>query len=302
MLKLRKIFSLGLAAAALGLIALSCVEPVDYWTVYMMTGTINENDDTTLSERKVIGTSYIEGDYVTINAGKPYYGKKFYTWTSLPAVDFDNVEDSTTRFLMPGQDVVVTAWFIDAETTKLEPQVRYTWAAAMQTNIQSIAANDEDVADWVRNVFLDSAYNDLDATDYPEFSGSPDIPQNIYSRDLHAETGSPHKGVYLDISEGMYTAVCTVEDLVLVDDDGFPHVYDIVANYEISIGSDGKSFFEIAFDVESFLNDDDDIGWDKYKDNNKNTPERLKKKKAAKLLKKIVKDDVTYYVFRRASK
>jgi hypothetical protein len=315
MLKLRKIFSLGLAAA-LGLIALSCVEPVDYWTVYMMTGTIDEYGDTTLSERTVLRTDYIEGDYVTINAGKPYYGKKFYMWTSLPAVDFDNVEDSTTRFLMPGQDVVVTAWFIDAVTTKLEPKIRYTWEAEQLPNIHMISASYEDVDDWYEEVYYrlyadlpnDEAF--LHISHRPLGEGSELIPNGIYVNfTMGTEYNTENKGVYFPIAEGDdYTAICTVIDPVLKD------TFDIVANYDVRI-TGNKAYFEVGFDVALFLDptlnpdpdadpdDPDPDLWvlkDAY-DTSTHAP-MLEKKKAAKLLKKLKKGDVTYYVFRRASK
>ena len=318
MLKLRKIFSLGLAVAALGLIALSCVEPVDYWTVEMMTGTINEDGDTTLSPRKTIGTSYIKDDYVNIDAGTPYYGKEFYMWTSLPTVNFDDATKSTTRFLMPGQDVVVTAWFIDAGTAKVEPKIRYTWEAEQLPSIYMISASYDDVDTWYEDVYyrlyadLPDAQALLHISHRPLGEGSELIPNNLYvNSTMGTEYDTKNKGVYLPIEEGDdYTAICTVIDRKLTT----PDTFDIVANYDVRVKSN-KAYFEVGFDVALFLDptlnpdpnaDPDDPDPDLWvlKDtyDKSTTKPMLEKKKAAKLLKKLKKGDVTYYVFRRASK
>jgi hypothetical protein len=212
-----------------------------------------------------------------------------------------DIEDAPnfTAFIMPNKNVSISVNWVDADGAN----VRFSWRLAEQSSIQSIAANTKDVADWYNTIFLGDDYNDLDATDYPWFVGNRDVPENLYSRTLHSSNGSPNKGKYFVTYEGNYTAVATVEDYEIDDPDGEPHVYDIVANYTLDVtSSKGNKFFEVAFDVGNFLDGNEDKGWfdDSFKDDQ--TGPRLEKKKAAKLLKKIKKDNVTYYVFKRASK
>jgi len=296
MLKLRKVFLLGLVVAALGLLVVSCVEPTDFYSV-----TITSGDEGTgvggaaaRPGSSGAGTTYEEGDIVTVKAGTAPTGKKFYEWTSSPTVTFNDPKSSTASFTMPAKDVEVTAWFI-TDVLPLEPMVRYTWEQVQEPNIQSIAASKDDVYSWYEDVFLAGDYIEDDATDIPLFDGSPDIPNNIYSRTLHSENGSPHKSVYFDISADHYTAVCTV------DDPAFDNIADIVANYTIEIEGK-KAFFEIAFDVGTFLAGEDDVGWigDKY--DNPDTVPRLEKTPAKKMVKKLQKGNVTYYVLHRARK
>jgi len=244
---------------------------------------------------------YREGETVTIIAGTKQ-GKSFDGWIS-DDVYFDDETSYITTFVMPDYPVTIYVNWADAVVGFGDAKVRFAWESAEQRFIQSIAANTEDVAYWYEEIFLSGYYNDLDATDYPYFSGNENVPVNLYSRTLHSETGSPYKGKYFDTYEGGYTAVATVEDRYIYDPYYGPQLYDIVANYAIDVdGAGGRAFFEIAFDVGVFLDGYDDIGWfdDSFYDDA--APPRLEKKKAAKLLKKLKKDGVTYYVFKRAAK
>jgi hypothetical protein len=155
---------------------------------------------------------------------------------------------------------------------------------------------------------MDTTYVEEDATDIPLNEGSAEIPDNIYSSTLN---NTNHKGVYLPIAEGSYTAVCTILDSSFInladdrDDNDEPNTVDIVANYTIAIEEvspeNALQFFEIAFDVRAFLDGDDDKGWfDEARDNPFTGPHLVKAQ--AKKVKKIVKDNVTYYILHRAKK
>jgi len=126
--------------------------------------------------------------------------------------------------------------------------VMYTWADAEFPYIQSIAASYNDVQYWYDHVYSSSGYIDDNATGVPvPGTGSADIPDKIYSKDL-PQYATRYKGVCLPISKGMYTAICAVNDPVRNNT-----VY-IVANYQISVGASGtKNYFEVAFDVKSVL-------------------------------------------------
>jgi len=243
------------------------------------------------------GGFYAPGATVSIYAGTKY-GKLFAGWES-DDVDFEDETSYITTFTMPNYDVDVSVVWANADSAK----VRFSWELAEQVSLQSIAANTADVADWYENVFLGDDYDIEDATDWPYFVGNAGVPENVYSRTLHGEDGSPNKGKYFSTFEGNYTAVATVEDREIVDEDGERHVYDIVANYILDVDEeDGKAFFEVAFDIGNFLDAGEDKGWfdDKFADDT--TPPRLEKKKGAKFLKKLKKGNITYYVFKRAAK
>jgi hypothetical protein len=241
-------------------------------------------------------TRFEAGDTVVIFAGTKYK-QVFDGWVSND-VDIED-DPNFTAFIMPNKNVSISVNWADAGGAS----VRFSWELAEQSSIQSIAANTKDVDNWYNTIFLGDDYNDLDATDYPWFVGNRDVPENLYSRTLHSSNGSPNKGKYFNTYEGNYTAVATVEDYEIDDPDGEPHVYDIVANYTLDVtSSEGKKFFEVAFDVGNFLEGNEDKGWFDDSFNDDQTDPRLEKKKAAKLLKKIKKGNVTYYVFKRAAK
>jgi len=376
MLKLRKIFSLGLLLAALGLLVSSCVEPKDTYSVKIDGGGAGAATDK---------SEYEEGETVEINAGTAPAGKVFEQWTSSSAeVEFKDAKSVKTTFTMPAKNVTVTAhwkntvvtnephlaWIFyngedqedyDAEeyyagdTVRItavgsffmwiaantdmddlivkfgdikkrstyfimpdeevyimaipeilpfDADVRYTWEAAEQSKITYIAASYDDVKDWFENVYLEGDYTEEDASDVPLHDGSEVIPNNIYSSNFES---APYKGVYLPIYEGQYTAVCTVVDSTfpVKNDDGEIigyNIADIVANYDIEVGDDGKSYFEVAFDVGAFLAGEDDLGWfpDKYE--TPDTKPRLEKTKVKKFVKKLKKGNVTYYVLHRVGK
>jgi len=296
MLKLRKIFSLGLMVAALGLMVSSCIEPVDYYSVTITSGDAETQDGGAPAwpGSGGAGTKYEEGDIVTIKAGTPPSGKVFYMWTSYQ-VDFDDPYSPTTKFTMPAEDVVVAAWYI----TALQPEVRYTWETVEQSKIQSIAASYNDVKYWLDEVYNKADYVEEDATAVPHFDGSDDIPDNIYSRTIGS---TQYKGKYLPISEGQYTAVCTGEDAL--------GIFDIVANYEIKVAG-AYSYFEIAFDVGTFTDidagGDPETAWFKEVVDDPTISPRLEKapvvgkSKVKKLTKKLENGgSVTYYFLRRA--
>ena len=57
------------------------------------------------------GGSYPQGARVNITAGTPPAGLQFVNWMSTGGVTFDNPNDASTRFTMPGNAVTVTAIF-----------------------------------------------------------------------------------------------------------------------------------------------------------------------------------------------
>jgi len=125
-------------------------------------------------------------------------------------------------------------------------QVRYTWAESEFPYIQSVAASYNDVNYWYTQVYSGLNYSDESATGVPSPGvGSSDIPDKLYSRDRPSDA-KRYWGVYLPISAGAYTAVCTVIDPVRIGT-----IY-IVANYRITAGkSSGETnYYEVAFDVE----------------------------------------------------
>lgn len=358
MLKLKKIFLLGLLTAAVGMVAMSCTEPAettDYYSVKVYGGSgskmqveagtivsITANDSAgfvfkywesstsdvvfkdssaktttfAMPEKDVVITAqfdvavytvdvvggeadyddYEEGETVNIVAAE-YRDSTFLTWTtSSVGVTFVDAKKPETSFKMPARNVVVTANYAPVPEYAA---VRFTWELKEQSKIQSIAASADDFKRWYEEVYMKEDYIEEDATTAPTFEGSPDVPDNIYSRTLHSVSGSPYKSKYFAISEGVregkYSAVCTV------DDPRYENIADIVANYDVS-AADDNVFFEIAFDVGTFLEGEDDLGWfDQKRDNPYDDP-RLEKAKAKKLVKKINKGYVTYYILHRARK
>jgi len=309
MLKLKKIFSLVFAVAALGLLASSCVEPVDYWTVSITSGDANTQVGGKPARPGAYGagTSYTEGSDVTIKAGTAPSGQVFYQWTSSPAVNFDDPSDPNTFFTMPASHVQVTAWFIDSGTP---PNVRYTWEAVEQSKIHSIAT---DVKYWKEVDFGAPDYKvGLDNTDVPLYSGSKKLPNNLYKSSDPATYGNKSK--YFDIDADSYTAICSVEDA-----DG---IFDIVANYTITVNkatavADGADkWFEVAFDIIDYIDyygtpeGEGDLGWYPDEYDNPNTAPRLEKSIDKKFVKKYTSKkvtaagtiDITYYVLHRAKK
>ncbi|MDR2579093.1 MAG: hypothetical protein LBC70_09870 [Chitinispirillales bacterium] len=223
------------------------------------------------------GGPYYEDDVVSINAGKAPLGQIFNNWTAVPnIIDFDNDTDSATTFVMPDRPVTVTASFVSDGWA----YVRFTWEAAEEENINYIIASEGDVATWLNDVYLDldAEWSDEDFTDEPKFFGSPSLPNNVFSYG----TVSAHKSVYYSIDDlneedGWYTAVASVYD-ELFDSDAF-----IVANYRVSLDNDArydfdaKRWFEVAFDVGTFLAGEDDLGWFDDAYTNPDTDPRLKK-------------------------
>lgn len=205
-----------------------------------------------------------------------------------------------TKKLLPSALIAVAAGLLSASCFVISEDgglamVRFTWETtqAQRGNIQEIIAGYEDVKQWYDYVYRAPGGVMDDFTDIPLYSGSYDIRDKIYS-DLSPQDAAKYKGVYLPISQGSYTAVCTVNDT------RFNRVYDIVANYKIREGDVGAvKYYEVAFDVKSFLAGDDDYGWffDEYDD--PYTDPRLRKAASGGLVKEIERDGVVYRVFRR---
>lgn len=199
--------------------------------------------------------------------------------------------------------------------------VRFTWRTSDQPSIESISVSYDDV-EYARGILEDLGCgylpdgdfecDNLDGKDYSIndwiwFRGSDELPDNMYSK----TTGSTgNKGRYFKISAGKYSAVCSGEDQY-----GY---WDIVANYEIKVnkgdfdGDGADQWFEVAFDVNEFLNTTaGEWEWDDFwVADNANTNPQLTKAKAVKA--KVAKAGdtrvsrsggstmtVDYYVIRR---
>jgi hypothetical protein len=182
-----------------------------------------------------------------------------------------------------------------------DTKIRYVWESSQQHYIVSIAASFTDVDYWYKTVWSTWPEVPLEVSKQPKWEGSTEIPNNIYSSNFKS---TQYKGVYFPISQGEYTAICTVDDPIYGD------TYDIVANYKIKEylyagGDPSETYYELAFDVRRFLNDDNPNNGDKwwYLDeyDNKNTrPSLTKTPTSSKPFLKVFEDNnVTYLVFRR---
>jgi hypothetical protein len=253
------------------------------------------------------GMSLYRNDVVIILSADPPEGKKeFDRWDVVPASaagSFNDRYNPNTTFRMPAADVVITAVFKDFEPGKAE--VRFTWEAAEAANIEHISVDSADVAWWYADVFGDPENVPEDFTAIPLYDGNPSVKSIAAPYDATNE----YKGQYFKTEAGSFTAVCGAKDEY--------GLAEIVANYTITVNpadatADGKDlYFEIAFDVGTFLSDDgtDDNAWFSEETEDPDQGPRLEKKKASKFSVTRVATrqykkpgatvDVTYYVIRR---
>jgi len=241
------------------------------------------------------GDGYYEaGETVNIDAGTNG-DRVFYSWTSVPEVAFDDSSSAKTWFVMPDTDVRVTASWHDAD-------VKFTWSKEAQPYIYKVSASNKDVNWWYENV-----YNRLKDTLPERFSRMPGasgglfVPNGVYTNE--APDDISRKDVYYPMSEGSYTAICTVLDT----SSNTPDTFDIVANYNIEHGEDGAvKHYEIGFNVDLLLSgnliwkDKPDVLW--FQTDIDEVLGGLEKSNAAKLRKTLKEGGVTYRVFRRAGK
>jgi len=328
LLKYWKVLSFGVVAAAFGLMMASCAETGDEETtpapskyevtIYYGSGYLSAEDGRqfivlddglpALNDATGDG-SYEKNAFVDLYPGSDPAGSSFYKWTWSPeTLDAEEYED-TLSFEMPGSAVKATAWFLYKT-----PEVRYTWETAQEPNIYLISASEEDVASWYSDVYEDIYLAGLETDDpdeillyvshIPWYDGAK-VPNNIFP--TLNDTDPSRKSVYYKVNPDYYTAICTAIDPILKD------TFDIVANYYIEAGT-AKPYFEVGFDVGLFVdptldpnydpNDDPDpdlwVLLDKF-DTKVTAPNlnKTKNSKAVKLLKKIKKDNVTYYVLKR---
>jgi len=185
-----------------------------------------------------------------------------------------------------------------------DTKIRYTWESSQQGYIESISASFTDVRHWYETVWKYYPSVPEELSHEPKWEGSTDIPNNIWSSNFKS---AQYKGVYLPISEGKYTAICTVNDPTYGD------TYDIVANYQIKEylyagGDPSTTYYELSFDVKRFLNDDNMYNGDKWWylkefDNPNTRPVLTKTPTSSKPFLKVFEDEnVTYLVFRRPAK
>jgi hypothetical protein len=259
------------------------------------------------------GNILYENDLVIILSAEPEDGEEFDYWDVSPSIyanrfayDSDKF-DEEAAFLMPAGNVIITAKFKPAFVpVNGEASIRFTWEAAEAANITHISVNETDVAWWYSDVFGDEANVAEDFSDIPLYDGNPSLPSFAAPYDAT----NVQKGIYFETGEGSFTAVCGAEDQY--------GLAEIVANYTITIDyatsttNGADKFFEIAFDVGTFIAGEDELGYVKDEYDNPNTTPRLQKSKAPKFgVKKVATKqfkkagttvDVTYYVIRRPKK
>ena len=251
-----------------------------------------------------------KNDIIIILSATAPEGQVFSRWDVEPASAVDRLLDryeANTTFSAPASDVTITAVF-DIPPVDGTAQVRFTWEAAENEKITHISASVEDMEWWYSDVYADLENSDADFTAIPLKDGNPGVTEKIF--EFGKET-HPNKARYWDTDAGEFTATCGVEDEF--------GLAEIVANYTITIDpattkpfTDGKDlYFEIAFDVGTFLSEPgmDSLAWfDDVTDDPTKGP-RLEKKKAYKIgvtrvatrqyKKPGATVDVTYYVIRR---
>jgi len=270
------------------------------------TGDPQGNETETLSN----GDLLYENDVVIILSADPPAGKVFAQWNVSPASAVDRFYDRydpNTTFLMPAANVTITAVFEDETVDFVDglASVRFTWEATENERITHISASVEDLEWWYEEVYADLENSDADFTDLPLFDGNPGVTEKIFNfgGDSH-----PNKGKYWNTEAGVFTAVCGVEDEY--------GLAEIVANYAIVVDSatstaNGQDlYWEIAFDVGTFLSEPgmDDEAWFQDVTLDPSDPPRLEKKIRRVGVKKIATKqlkkagatfDVTYYLIRR---
>jgi hypothetical protein len=210
------------------------------------------------------------------------------------------------NLFMLGLLTVMVGLFVPACILEGDSYVRFTWEAAENSNITHISASVEDMEWWYSEIYADLGNSDADFTATPLKDGNPSVTGSIF------EFGSksnyhPNKGRYWMTDAGSFTAVCGVEDNY--------GLAEIVANYKITVDDiNGEDqYFEIAFDVGTFLSDDgtDDNAWFIGKYDNPNDGPMLSKIGPKVGIKKVAQKqykksgatmDVTYYVIRRPNK
>jgi hypothetical protein len=255
------------------------------------------------------GDIAFERDTIIVISAVAPEGQVFKQWNVVPATAVDNFRDrydTLTTFRMPASDVTITAVF-DFPPVDGTAQVRFTWEASEEANIEHISVDSGDVAWWYAAVYMDTTNVDEDFTDIPLYGGNPSVESIAAPYDATNE----NKGRYFETEAGSFTAVCGVKDPL--------GLAEIVANYTITIDpattkpfTDGKDlYFEIAFDVGTFLSEPgmDSLAWFQEETDDPDQAPRLEKKKAPKFgvtrvaTKQYKKPggtlDVTYYVIRR---
>jgi hypothetical protein len=165
-----------------------------------------------------------------------------------------------------------------------DAEVKYTWDIGQEYRIDMVAAGYDGVMRWYDEIYMGNGYNDDDATDTPKrHGGNPDVYEYIYYRD-RGRVAADNNGVYYPISQGNYTAVCSVRDQY-----GY---IDIVANYAIRAVEE-KRFYEIHFNIRQAVDGNFDKSWSLDSDTYRF------KTKAGGLVNTFEKDGVSYRVFRR---
>jgi len=208
------------------------------------------------------------------------------------------------NLFMLGLLTVMVGLFVPACILEGDSYVRFTWEAAENANITHISASVEDMEWWYEDIYADLKNSDADFTAEPNYDGNPGVTQKIFN---FGNSYHPNKGRYWMTDAGRFTAVCGVED---------QHgLAEIVANYRITVDDvNGEDrYFEIAFDVGTFLSepDMDNYAWFSEQYDNEFDGPRLQKIGPKFGIKKVAEKqykqsgatlDVTYYVIRRPNK
>jgi len=319
MLKLKKVFLLGLLAVAVSLFTMSCTESSDDPTDFRLTVVDAQAyfvDGGVATTQITSSTVIYEGDTIQIQTprlhGTDITDEVFDGWTGLPSsVISGNAGAFVVRFVMPARNLTVRATYI------ADAFVRFSWDRTYESNLLAIAADSADVADWYETVWYD---NDCDLagnydngvcegitiTAEPDFGGNPAFVGSVYSSTLHNSTGSPYRNVFLPAPATAYTAIASLQDNA-----GY---MDIVANYSISGHSSSSTatrWFEVVFLLEEVLNGEIDDVWERWSSSTPMVdPEFLRKAggspkkgliatKTSKVVSNGATMDITYYLLRR---
>jgi hypothetical protein len=314
MLKVKNFLMLGLLTVAVALFVPACSESEEEeeelevgYSITLTGGTmiLKEDGSNIPSGAELI---YENDDVIIELSATPEPGERFAGWEVSPstyASRFTDATADTTEFTMPAANVTIIAVFEPIPVDGVA-EVRFTWEAAENEKITHVSASVEDMEWWYDEVYADLENSDADFTDEPFNFGNPGVTEKIFE---YGSDDHPNKGKYWSTEAGEFTAVCGVEDEY--------GLAEIVANYTIRTNpatatTDGKDlYFEIAFDVGTFLSepDMDEFAWFQDETEDPTKGPRLEKKKVYKVgitrvatrqyKKPGATVDVTYYVIRR---
>lgn len=307
MLKLKKVFLLGLLTVAVSMFTASCIledEPEDEgYTISISGGTMEWWEDPTDEDATVPlknGDILYKNDIVIILSANPAAGKVFSHWVAEPNLgSFHDETNPYTTYTMPAADIKIRAVFVDALV-----KLRFAWPADEQNLIEYIFADSANIAWWYDEIWDDGSIVDEDFVVRPGFvpgqlGGIPGFPE-IFKKNGSAS----NKGKYINATPGSYIAVCSVQDPYFDET-----IWEIVADYTIAVtGANAVAQYEIGFPLTEFFEEEDHLGWYGFAPNGSEDPRVTKRKDRRSMFKTVKVEgadgtlDVTYYAFPRTKK